>query len=256
MVHRLDPRFPLVWRTPSSVQVGVDPARVVLDPVSPSAERMLAALVTGATRSGLALVSGGEAPDDLLDVLDDVLEPLSDDAPPPTVSVAATAPTALLIARLLESDGVRLAAPGELDEAPDAAVMVAHYAIPPADRGIWLRRDVPHLPVVYSDTGVVIGPLVEPGRGPCLTCVELHHRDRDPAWPAVASQLLDRRSTTEHGVLISEASAAAVRRLQPRLGMGDQSEEPPPGLVVRLDAATGRRTEHLVDRHPHCGCSD
>ena len=261
MVHRLDPRYPLVWRTPSSIQVGVDPARVVLDTVSSPAERMLAALVSGATRPALALVSGGESPDDLLAVLGPVLEKTEleglHESVQPRVAVVGQGRTAIMIARVLEEHGVLLEDVGDRSPAPDAAVIVAHYAVPPAERGVWLRRDVPHLPVVYSDSGVVIGPLVEPGRGPCLTCVELHHRDRDPAWPAIASQLLDRTSPAEHGVLTAEAATASVRRLLPRLGLEPAGPgTTPAGIALRIDRATGVRTEQLVGRHPQCTCND
>jgi hypothetical protein len=34
MILRLDPRFPMVWRTPTSVQLGIDPPLVILDPVT------------------------------------------------------------------------------------------------------------------------------------------------------------------------------------------------------------------------------
>ena len=37
--------------------------------------------------------------------------------------------------------------------------------------------------------GCSSGPLVTPGRGPCLRCLDLHRCDRDPAWPALLAQL-------------------------------------------------------------------
>ncbi len=55
MVLKLDPRFPLVWRTPSSLQLGVDPAVVTLHDVSETTERLLAALVAGVGLLLLAL---------------------------------------------------------------------------------------------------------------------------------------------------------------------------------------------------------
>src|SRR3712207_7110553 len=51
------------------------------------------------------------------------------------------------------------------------------------------RRGVPHLvATVRGETGVV-GPLVVPGATGCLRCADLHRRDRDPRWPALAAQL-------------------------------------------------------------------
>jgi hypothetical protein len=47
----------------------------------------------------------------------------------------------------------------------------------------------PHLICGVWGDSAVIGPLVLPGRSSCLRCADLHRRDRDPAWPALAAQL-------------------------------------------------------------------
>src|SRR5690606_41330535 len=51
------------------------------------------------------------------------------------------------------------------------------------------RDALPHLPVLVRELDVVVGPLVRPGQGPCLRCLDLHRTDDDPRWPAVATQL-------------------------------------------------------------------
>ncbi|WAC52840.1 hypothetical protein [Frigoribacterium sp. SL97] len=43
----LDPRIPVVWRDPSTLQVGVDRPTLVLSPVSRLDERVVAALASG-----------------------------------------------------------------------------------------------------------------------------------------------------------------------------------------------------------------
>jgi hypothetical protein len=53
----------------------------------------------------------------------------------------------------------------------------------------YARRRVAHLAVEVRDGIVVVGPLVPPAGSPCLNCLDLHRRDRDPAWPALAAQL-------------------------------------------------------------------
>lgn len=249
MVLRLDPRYPLVWRTPSSLQVGIDPARVVLDGVEPGTERLLAALISGTSLSGLTMLAGGKDPGPLVKALDSVLED-SPDPPAARILVTGTGPTAALSARLLDELGL-LAEPTSA-KTPTAALLVSHYAVPTADRGSWLRRDIPHLSIVFTDTGVLIGPIVEPGTGPCLTCVEHHHRDRDAAWPAIASQLLGRTSAVERGPIGAEAAACAVRMLVDRVLSGVPGG--PTATVVRIDD-DGTRTEQLVERHPQCACS-
>ncbi|RIJ46534.1 hypothetical protein DZF99_17165, partial [Clavibacter phaseoli] len=60
MAIRLDPRLPLVWRTPDSLQLGVDRPPVVLASVSRLDERLLDALVHGISRGGLDMIAATE----------------------------------------------------------------------------------------------------------------------------------------------------------------------------------------------------
>ena len=53
MILRLDPSRPLVWRSPFSLQIGVDPVAVVLEEVDDGDARVIATLATGATRAAL-----------------------------------------------------------------------------------------------------------------------------------------------------------------------------------------------------------
>lgn len=46
-----------------------------------------------------------------------------------------------------------------------------------------------HLVIAVRDGTVVVGPLVPPAGAPCLNCIDLHRRDLDPEWPAIAAQL-------------------------------------------------------------------
>jgi hypothetical protein len=43
--------------------------------------------------------------------------------------------------------------------------------------------------LVVQGHRVQVGPLITGGGGPCLSCLDLHRRDRDAAWPALLSQL-------------------------------------------------------------------
>lgn len=51
------------------------------------------------------------------------------------------------------------------------------------------RQGVAHLLVVLDEDRVRVGPLVQPGRTPCLGCLDLTRADWDPAWPALLPQL-------------------------------------------------------------------
>ena len=154
---------------------------------------------------------------------------------------------------LLAANGVRVVIATGIEELenlePDLAVMVGHYVLSPSLHSVWLRRDIPHLPVVVADGSVTVGPLIEPGSGPCLLCLELHHRDADAAWPAVASQLLGRRAFAEPALVASEAASLAARAVLGRLrGIRSAADS------VRIDAASGERTTTGWLPHPECGC--
>jgi bacteriocin biosynthesis cyclodehydratase domain-containing protein len=260
MVLRIDPRLPLVWRSPSSLQLGVDAPPVTLVDVSEAQERMISALVAGITRPGLNMLAAVAGADDgAVDRLLRLLKPALLGSAPPlgprTVVIAGRGNAVERIADALASDGVepRLVG-GDLAaarNARDIAAVVGHFVLDPAFHGLWLRRDLPHLPIVFGDTGAQIGPFIEPGHGPCLHCLERWHTDADPSWPAMASQLLGRRSPVDAGIVAGEVAAIAARMLLARLVGGPA----PTAVSVRLDAGTGATAPTVWRRHPECGCA-
>lgn len=255
MILRLDPRLPLLWRTPTSIQLGVDPVVVILDDVTELDERMLAALAVGVSASGLAMIAKGH--DDerhaLLTALGSALRAAPTAPVSATVAVHGSDELAAVVASALARSGLDVVTgpdPSSLAEhSPALAIVAAHHVLAPEVHGLWLRRDIPHLPVVLGDAGVTVGPVVEPGAGPCLLCLELHRRDADPAWPAVATQLLGRRSRAESAVLVMEGAAAASRLALERLSSGTSN-----ATSLRIDAVTGRREVRSWLAHPECGC--
>ena len=249
MVLRIDPRYPLVWRSPSDLQFGVDHAQVVLTDVSSAQERVLAALLGGISRSGLEMTATDAELDDLDGMLD-LLRPVLI-APHPSramsVVVEGDGETAGLVRARLREAGIRSPTDGGNDR-PDLAIQVAHFVLAPEQHGRWLRRDVPHLPVLFGDQRVHIGPLIEPGDGPCLYCLERHRTDADPAWPAIASQLWGRTADTATSLIAGEVAALVVRTVLQRL-----SGVPVPDELA-LDTATGDRFTRQWWPHPGCGC--
>lgn len=99
------------------------------------------------------------------------------------------------------------AGPGSTAKLPDLVVLAAIGAIRPDAGEPWRRRGIPHLPVVVQGHRVQVGPLILGGDGPCLSCLDLHRRDRDAAWPALLSQL------TSQGPLLSGASVSLENTL-------------------------------------------
>lgn len=246
MSLRLDPRIPLVWRTPDSVQFGVDHPVARLDGVTLLDERLLQALATGAPRGVLRALARGDDPavDRVVAAVTPAL--LRQDRRRSRVVVCGTGRLADTVAELLagEGDAVGRSPSGEPENgSPALAVLVDHGVTPPRSAGAWLRRDVPHLPAVVTGNAIVVGPLVLPGRSPCLHCVALHRADGDAAHAAISAQVLGRRFA-EPPLLTAEAAVAVVRMV--RDGTAGHS------ITVTAEGVTRRSWA----RHPDCACWD
>jgi bacteriocin biosynthesis cyclodehydratase domain-containing protein len=267
MVLRLDPRLPVVWRSPDSVQIGYDRAVARLDRLTAHDEYLLAALKRGVTRAGLDLVVqsvGGDAGE--ADAFLARIAPALGSGSPPSpslrgqaVAVAGKGAAADRICRFLAELGARsVAFADEPDESVrvDLAVLVSTFAISPAASGYWLRRDVPHLAVVFGDSQVRVGPLVDPGSGPCLHCVDRARLDDDPAWAAMASQLVGQPAATESPLPIAECLPLVARAVRDRLGKSATAarRNTLSRTVSVLDRDSGRLSELAVSPHPDCAC--
>jgi bacteriocin biosynthesis cyclodehydratase domain-containing protein len=268
MVLRLDPRFAVVWRDPFSLQLGVDPARVVLREVTAAEERMIDALGSGISRSGLDMIatSNGATVQDVTSLLEG-LEPLllpqpipTQDAVPFRVSIVGRGPTVDRIATGLTLAGVqvsvsRAVSDGMSDDPCDLGIAVGHYVLDPESYGFWLRRDLPHLPVLFGDDSVMIGPVVDGGRTACLYCLEHFRRDSDASWSAIASQLWGRRTRSETPLVSGEVSALVIRLVLKRLAAGRPTGGPLSARSFRLAVETGDLTRREWMPHPECGCA-
>jgi bacteriocin biosynthesis cyclodehydratase domain-containing protein len=137
---------------------------------------------------------------------------------------------------------------------PDLAVLVHGSAADSTEAAALVRAGLPHLAVVVRERGVLVGPLVLPGRSPCLRCLDLHRTDRDPAWPRVLAQLTARRTRVPEETA-SALLAASLAALQV-LGHLDGRRRPA-GLAATLEVEL---PDGLVSRrpwspHPACGCT-
>lgn len=237
---RIDPAAQPLWRTVDAVQFGDDPVVAVLDPVPPGGERVLAALVRGTDRAGLdeeaatVGLAGGDV-DRLLAAVAPALvtgpEPLADE-----YRVALEAPPDLAAA-LVPALGLDAPAAD-----PHLVLLAAHHLVPPAATVRHLREDRPHLAVVFGDQAVTVGPLVLPGRTPCLHCAELHRLD-EPGRRAVGAQLLRRtRSRTASALPVRLRAALVVAEVLALLRAGA-----PTGLEA---AATRLAPDGAVSRQP------
>ena len=168
----------------------------------------------------------------------------------PPVAVVVDAPLAGTVSRACAMAGVCISeTPG-----PATLRLVATLGEPRRSvSDLLVRDDVPHVFVTVSPHRVRVGPFVEPGRTPCLRCLDAHLGERDPRRATVLHQLeqLPRsHAPWDHGLAqlaCAWAARDAVRRLD--------------GEVPALRAATVTLGDDLEVthetwlRHPHCGCA-
>jgi hypothetical protein len=141
--------------------------------------------------------------------------------------------------------------------APDVVVLVERDAVDPATALALVTAGTTHLSVVVREADAVVGPLVVPGAGPCLRCVDLHRVDVDPAWPLVAAQLVSRRAAMaalsgEAGVLAGVCGALAAAEVLAHLDGGSPATRGASYEVTLPDVAPRRRQWSV---HPDCGCT-
>jgi bacteriocin biosynthesis cyclodehydratase domain-containing protein len=112
-------------------------------------------------------------------------------------------------------------------------------------------RRLTHLAVTVRDGVVVIGPLVLPGRTPCLNCLDLHRCDRDPDWPRMAAQLTTGPDAEPVAAItamagVAYAAAEVLRQI-------DGGTPHTLAATIELDGP-GRCRRRRWTVHPACGC--
>jgi hypothetical protein len=175
------------------------------------------------------------------------------------------------------------AATGVGRRGPDVVVLVRVAAADSVAAEHLLAADVPHLSVVVREAGLVVGPLVLPGEGPCLRCLDLHRTDRDPAWPRLLAQLPGRATAADAGETTSSRLGAALAALQvlghldgnastaegtragrasgtggtgrPATGAAASARPASVGATLEVDLPDGLVSRRAWTVHPACGCS-
>lgn len=246
MVIQLDPRYPLVWRSPTTVQLGIDDVRVVAE-LTPAHEHLLYAVQRGVPHPALVVLGEqqglGEADvDAFLRQFGPALRAPRTPRLPLRVFVDGSGETASIITRAVD------AVPR--GEVPDIAVLVSHFVIDPAQSVRWLSRDIPHLPVVLSDSEARIGPVVIAGEGPCLHCLDRERSDHDPAWTAIETQLFGVSSLVDRGAFARDVASVATRMLHEF----DRADRRPSTAVSITVSPTAPQRVTVHRPHPECGC--
>ncbi len=140
----------------------------------------------------------------------------------------------------------------------DLVVVVSDDALDPALAARLVNRGTAHLSIVVREADTVVGPLVVPGRGPCLRCLDLHRRDADAAWPVLAAALATTRSARaappEPAAVASVASGLAAAAA---LAHVDDPDAPGRllGSTLELSLPDALPRERRWAAHPACGCT-
>jgi hypothetical protein len=111
-------------------------------------------------------------------------------------------------------------------------------------------RRQPHLAVTIREGAAVIGPLVPPTGGPCLSCLDLHRGERDAGWPELTAQLgPDALQPCTVATLLAATAYATAEALV----FLDGADPETLGAAVEI-TAPGRFRRRSWPPHPACGC--
>ena len=179
----------------------------------------------------------------------------------PAKPTSATEPTApvrphgLSAAKAPRETGKAASGPPDRPVRPDLIVLIEHGAADANAAGSLVSSDQPHLSVVIREDDVVVGPLVRPGRGPCLRCLDLHRGDRDPAWPSVLAQVLRPAPGTPYPEETAASTlAAGLVALQVLAHLDGATEPASAGATLEIELPDGLIARRSWPAHPRCGC--
>lgn len=165
------------------------------------------------------------------------------------VHLPSVGPTATVIAHNLHAAGI-----GYLDQKTlpstdiDLLILITGHTVDPVTSANLVAERTPHIPIIFTDTAVQVGPTVVPGTGPCLGCLDRHRAAADPHWGRVAAQLV-RKPWGEETSLAAWAGATATSLA---LALADGRGKP--GYSLTLTADDPIPSVAIWDVHPSCEC--
>jgi bacteriocin biosynthesis cyclodehydratase domain-containing protein len=279
-LYALDPALPVLLRPDGAVQVGWDPRRAVLvRPPGGLAAAELAALLRS-MRSPIPIDElqrqagdhGLTDADGLARLLTRLVgagvatrRPRQTGGRAASIRIHGRGPLSDLLVEALRCSGARIAhssqphaavSPGSVD-----LVVLTDYLVadPRMVRDLH-SQGVAHLLVRVRDGIGLVGPLVLPGVTSCLACADLHRRDRDAAWPAIAAQLRQTVGVADRATLLATAALALSQVNRVIAAVRGHQETPDPGppqalnATLEFDLNAGAIRAREWTRHPLCAC--
>lgn len=265
-------------RTDGGLQLGTAPGRgVVLDGLDDAAVDLVRRL-DGADDLAAGDARGGRAEAGIADTILGVLTRVDALAPvrarrlaPARVVVDGGGRLPDLVADLLRRAGHRLvssgpyagdaaagppAGPARMDRAdlPDLVVLTADGVVARDRAQPWQRRRVRHLPVTVDGSSAVVGPLVHPGRSPCLACLDLARTDRDPSWPVLSAQIVGPRVGPPARVGDDSPLTALTAAMAAMVVLAELDGGAPAGVGFDVSMPWPRVAQRRWSAHPRCTC--
>ena len=279
-LYALDPALPVLLRPDGAVQVGWDPRRAVLiRPPGGLAATELATLLRSMrspTPLGKlhrqALDRGLQDPEGLTHLVTQLVSAgiatrgrRQSGGRAASIRVHGRGPLSDLLVEALRCSGARIAHSSQPHAAVSPAevdlVVLSDYLVadPRLVRDLH-SQGVPHLAVRVRDGTGLVGPLVIPGVTSCLSCADLHRRDRDAAWPAIAAQLRETVGVADRATLLATAALALSQVNRVIAAVRGHQSVPDPGppqalnATLEVDLNAGAIVARQWTRHPLCSC--
>ena len=177
-----------------------------------------------------------------------------------SIRVHGRGPLSELLVETLRRSGARIAHSSQphaaVSPAVDLVVLSDYLVADPRMVRDLHSQGVPHLPVRVRDGTGLVGPLVIPGVTSCLSCADLHRRDRDAAWPAISAQLRETVGVADRATLLATAALALSQVNRVIAAVRGQEAVPPQTLnaTLEFDLNAGAIVARQWTKHPLCPC--
>lgn len=288
MVLRINPARQPLWRNETDLQLGVGKNAVRLSNLTMNQQRLLQMLYKGIPNTYFKALAKEYAAEDAEALLDLVKPALLQSTNYPTDedfvakqfaeicraqssynhsanAVIANRKSARvylsngdgvgqLISNALRNSGV-VSIGDQAEKNFDVAILIGQHAFAPSAYACWLSRMVPHVAVLFDEEGVLVTPIIEPGKTACLSCYHEKLTTADPAWPALASQLLFSKQKLDDSTSKLFGAAIAVSRVLSHIdGLGAFGSTEPDRSAYRMNIAQGSVRKLGWSFAPNCLC--